>query len=263
MKRVVPGILMALAWGGLLFFAGPRLFWLVVVIGAWIGLGEYQRMTLPDLQGLMAVLVRAAAMLPVLCAMSGSAGAVLGGAFAAFFLLILQVFACYGRLDDVLGFLGRAALGILYVGMCAAHIVLVRNLPEGIAWLAVLTGITIGSDTGAYYAGRRFGRAKLCPQISPGKTVAGAVGGLAAGTLVAGLVAALLPSGPGVLQACVLGLVLVPVGIVGDLAESIIKRATGTKDSGTILAGHGGLLDRIDSLLLTAPVLYYLLQGAF
>ncbi len=261
MKRVVPGIVMALAWGALLFLAGPLLFWLVVVIGAWIGFGEYLRMTLPDLQRSLRIGSQCISLLPVLLVFFASATSVLAGLFAALAGLIVVVFANYTRLDDVLGFLGRVGFGILYIGICAAHLVLLRNLPDGVAWLTVLTAVTIGSDTGAYYAGRRFGRTRLCANISPGKTVAGAIGGLAAGSLAAGLTALLLPSGPGFLYALLLGLVLVPVGIVGDLTESIIKRATGSKDSGTILAGHGGLLDRIDSLLLTAPVLYYLLLG--
>jgi len=288
MKRVIPGIVMALAWGAVLFLAPPWLFWLVIVLGAAIGLSEYLRMTLPDLSnphpdtsgqqgdesrkqqagtapGFHIKFVRlatlAVSLLPVLFTCFPAPGAVLGGAFAALFGLILLVFVRYSRLDDVLGFLSRAGLGVLYIGICAAHVVLLRNLPHGVSWLAVLTAVTVGSDTGAYYAGRRFGRTKLCPNISPGKTVAGAVGGLVAGSLAAALVAALLPSGPSPWLALVLGMVLVPVGIAGDLTESIIKRATGTKDSGTILAGHGGLLDRIDSLLLTAPVLYYLLAG--
>ncbi len=261
MKRVIPGIVMALAWGALLFFAGPWPFWLVIVLGAAIGLSEYLRMTLPGLQGISRLTTLSVSLLPVLVACIASGSAVLGGTFAALAGLILLVFIQYARLDDVLGYLCRAGFGVLYVGICAAHVVLLRNLPDGACWLAVLTAVTVGSDTGAYYAGRRFGRTKLCPNISPGKTVAGAVGGFAAGSLAAALVAALLPSGPSPWLAFVLGMVLVPVGIAGDLTESIIKRATGTKDSGTILAGHGGLLDRIDSLLLTAPVLYYLLAG--
>jgi phosphatidate cytidylyltransferase len=261
MKRVVPGILMALAWGALLFFAGSRLFWLVVAIGAWTGFAEYLRMTLPDLRRSFRIGCQCISLLPVLLAFSGSASSVLAGVFAALAGLIALVFICYTQIDDVLGFLSRVGFGILYIGICAAHLVFIRNLSGGVAWLAVLTAVTIGSDTGAYYAGRRFGRTKLCPRISPGKTVAGAIGGLGAGSLAAGLTALILPSGPGFLYAFGLGLVLVPVGIVGDLTESIIKRATGSKDSGTILAGHGGLLDRIDSQLLTAPVLYYLLLG--
>jgi len=132
-------------------------------------------------------------------------------------------------------------------------------LPHGSFWLILLTAIIAGSDTGAYYSGRRFGRRKIFPNISPKKTLEGVLGGIFCGVAFA-IVVQLLMGGP-ISQALLVPVAafLVLVGIAGDLTESMIKRASGVKDSGTILAGHGGLLDRIDSLLLSAPVLYYLL----
>lgn len=259
MGRVLPGFLMAVLWVLLLCFARPDFFWLIVVIGGIIALHEYYRMSCSFLSGSQLLVIISVSLLPVLTSFFGHADAVIAGLFGSFFCTILLVFSWYSRLDDVLAFLGRAGLGILYVGLCVAHVMLLRYLPNGVYWLAVLTAITIGSDTGAYYAGKYFGRRKLCPNISPGKTVAGAVGGLLTGTVAAVLVGLLLPHNAGVFKLILVGLFLVPIGIIGDLTESVIKRATGTKDSGTILAGHGGLLDRIDSLLLTAPALYYLL----
>ena len=140
-----------------------------------------------------------------------------------------------------------------------AHLILLRHLPDGGIWLIVVSAVTAFSDSGAYFVGRAFGKHKLCPSISPNKTVQGAVGGVGAGLLGAILFAfILLPvvNWPFlVLSAILLG----GVGIAGDLTESIVKRGTGTKDSGTCLAGHGGILDRVDSLLFAAPVLYYLI----
>ncbi|HHD63720.1 MAG TPA: phosphatidate cytidylyltransferase [Desulfobulbaceae bacterium] len=258
MGRVLPGFLMAVLWVLLLCFAGAEFFWLIIVVGGGIALHEYYRMSCFFLSGFQHFSAVFVSLLPVLASFSGHTDMVLAGLFGSFFCIILLAFFQYTRLDDVLAFLGRAGFGVFYISLCAAHVVLLRYLPHGIYWLAILTAITIGSDTGAYYAGKYFGRRKLCPSISPGKTVVGAVGGLLTGTVAAMFVGALF----GEVRIFVLafaGLLLVPVGIAGDLTESVIKRATGTKDSGTILAGHGGLLDRIDSLLLTAPVLYYLL----
>lgn len=177
----------------------------------------------------------------------------------SFFLTICYFLYRYKDIDDKFNFFCRMIFGIFYIGLLGAHLVLLRFLPEGGAWLIVGTAITSGSDTGAYFIGKAIGKRKLCPNVSPNKTVEGAVGGVFAG-LAAGVGFALLflPSinWPFLLGASVL---LSLVGIVGDLTESIIKRGTGTKDSGRCLAGHGGILDRVDSLLFVGPVLYYLL----
>jgi phosphatidate cytidylyltransferase len=125
--------------------------------------------------------------------------------------------------------------------------------------LIILTAITAGSDTGAFYTGSRLGKRKLCPNISPNKTVEGGMGGIAGG-LVAGIVFALIfPVAASWWLVAVLAVVLSVAGMMGDLVESVIKRGYQVKDSGTLLGGHGGVLDRVDSLLMAAPVLYYML----
>jgi phosphatidate cytidylyltransferase len=149
--------------------------------------------------------------------------------------------------------------GVVYVGFLASYLVLIRYLPQGGSWLVVLSAITAGSDSGAYYFGCRFGRRKLCPNISPKKTIEGALGGLLCGVSAALVLAGMLLDQVNWLFILFTAGSLTGVGILGDLTESIIKRGTDTKDSGRLLAGHGGVLDRIDSLLLAAPVLYYLL----
>jgi len=259
MKRVLPGLVMALAWGLLLFLAPVTVFWAVFSGLAMIAFREYWRMSLPGVTGWRHWSLVTLSVFPVLTSLAGTA-AMVAGLFFALITLLGLVFRWIPEPEVMPRILGWGAFGLLYVGLGIAHLVLLRELDQGVAWLALLTGLTIGSDTGAYYAGRRFGRRRLCPRISPGKTVAGGIGGLAAGTLAACVVSLLLlPAGvlPPVLLFAPL---LVGIGITGDLTESILKRTAGIKDSGTMLAGHGGLLDRIDSLLLTAPALYYLLR---
>jgi len=120
------------------------------------------------------------------------------------------------------------------------------------------------ADIGAYFAGRAFGRIKLCPPISPGKTVEGAIAGALSGMLVAGWVWTSY-AGLALAPTVLIGLALVITAVVGDLAESAVKRAVGVKDSGRMLPGHGGLLDRIDALLpavAVAGVLYLIESGA-
>jgi phosphatidate cytidylyltransferase len=159
-------------------------------------------------------------------------------------------------------------LGALYCGGLLAHALFLRHLPgvttatEGLLVVALPVVLTWSSDTFAYFTGRRFGRRKLIPSVSPGKTVEGAVGGVIGAMLVAAIfctLAAGRPYIPGPLVGALLGLLVAVAAQVGDLAESLLKREAGVKDSGTLLPGHGGALDRLDSLFFTLPVAYYFL----
>ncbi len=259
MGRLIPGLLMVVLWLLLLFLAPPLLFWLVIILGAAIALGEYFRMvdTSPG-SGTM-VLAIGICSLPVVAAFAGSATAVLSGGYLGLLGLVFLLLTFYTHFDDVLAFMTSAGFGAFYISICSAHLVLIRFLPDGASWLLLLTAITAGSDTGAYYAGRAFGKHKLCPNISPGKTINGAIGGILAAVIMTVVLACFLLPEVNSIKLALAAAVLSGIGIAGDLTESIIKRGTGVKDSGTILGGHGGLLDRIDSLLLTAPLLYALL----
>jgi phosphatidate cytidylyltransferase len=148
-------------------------------------------------------------------------------------------------------------LGIYWIGFALAHAVLLRRLPhgEGIV-IDVLVGTFLG-DTGAYLGGRLFGRRPLAPRISPGKTVEGLVSGMAfavAGVWLAGRYQSWLPSS----HALVLGLGVALLAPVGDLFESFVKREAGVKDSGRLFGAHGGALDRLDAVLFTAVISYYI-----
>jgi phosphatidate cytidylyltransferase len=150
--------------------------------------------------------------------------------------------------------------GALWLGALMGTIAALRHLPspELGAWRVILLlFIVMTGDSLAYFVGHAIGRHRLAPNLSPGKTVEGALGGLLGGVLGALIVrflgfAALSPG-----EVVGLGVVVAAVGIAGDLAESLLKRWAGVKDSGTLIPGHGGVLDRSDSLLFGAPVLYY------
>ncbi len=131
-------------------------------------------------------------------------------------------------------------------------LIVLRGLEAGSLWLLWMFLLVWGADVGAYFAGRAFGRRSLAPAVSPGKTWEGAFGGLALALGVCGTAVVLWQNQP-VLWLLVT-LFLVVVSIFGDLFESLLKRATGIKDSGSILPGHGGMLDRIDSLLAVSPM---------
>jgi phosphatidate cytidylyltransferase len=151
-------------------------------------------------------------------------------------------------------------LGAVYLGALGGTVAALRTLdPIGDgAWrLTLLLVVIMGSDTAAFFVGHALGRHRLAPQVSPGKTVEGAIGGILGGVAGALAVVALgLPQVP-LLAAGALGALVAGLGILGDLDESLLKRWAGVKDSGVLFPGHGGMLDRLDSLLFGAPVLYY------
>ena len=151
--------------------------------------------------------------------------------------------------------LGATYLGAL--GGALAGLRFIEPAEEGAWRLAMLLGAIMGSDIFAFFVGNALGRHRLAPSISPNKTVEGAVGALVGGAVGAVLVARLGMPNLSPVVAGVLGVAAAATGILGDLFESELKRWAGVKDSGRLLPGHGGVLDRLDSLLFGAPVLYY------
>ncbi|MCF8111088.1 MAG: phosphatidate cytidylyltransferase [Desulfobacteraceae bacterium] len=146
--------------------------------------------------------------------------------------------------------------GIVYVFLPLCALVLLRCRPEGLIWVFFVVLVVFLGDVGAFYVGTYLGRHKLAPAISPGKSVEGALGGLAANIAVAVVYKILLlPDLPFALV-IVFAVAVGIAGQIGDLFESQLKRKAGIKDSGTILPGHGGMLDRIDALLFAVPVAY-------
>ncbi|MDH3197072.1 MAG: phosphatidate cytidylyltransferase [Candidatus Krumholzibacteria bacterium] len=158
--------------------------------------------------------------------------------------------------------------GVIYVAFLSSHMVLLRELPrglglpyaEGSAFVFLAFAVTWSGDTGAYLVGRTVGRHPLLPRISRGKTVEGAVGG--AVFAVFGALVARYTFAPflGTVSAVALGLCATLAGLGGDLTESMIKRDADVKDASGVIPGHGGVLDRFDSLLFTAPLIYYFLK---
>ncbi len=153
--------------------------------------------------------------------------------------------------------LTMGALGLLLIVSTLSALSALHAMADGAYRLLYLLFLVFAADTGAYLAGRNLGRHKLAPGISPGKTIEGAVGGVllcAAWALTAG-VYVFAVTGPDLLWLLALSLLVAVASIVGDLTESMFKRMAGIKDSGTILPGHGGILDRVDSILSAAPVM--------
>ena len=150
----------------------------------------------------------------------------------------------------------HAVAGCLYAGLGLAPIAALRVGPSGLQWVISALVITWANDTCAYFAGRLFGRHKLHPAVSPNKTWEGFAGG-AVGSVVGMFITRWVAFPELTPTDCLaLGLVGAVLGPLGDLCESLLKRAYGVKDSGTLIPGHGGLLDRVDALLFNAPAVY-------
>ena len=173
----------------------------------------------------------------------------------------LMVLTFFWSLSGELGahLVGRMALtafGIVWIAMGFAYVLLIRELKHGMALTILLLACTIVNDTFAYFMGRAFGRHKMAPRISPKKSIEGAVGGII-GSVVAAVIVKVYSPWLHWGTAVVLGLIVGFVGQWGDLFESAVKRDFRVKDSGKILPGHGGILDRFDAVLFAAFVMYW------
>jgi len=153
--------------------------------------------------------------------------------------------------------LSVAFLGSLYVGALFPYFALLRNQPDGVRLIIVMLLLVVAGDSGAYLVGSRWGRMKLAPRVSPGKTVEGTLASIAASLGAMVLLRGMLPGAGSMIQALTFALVINLLAQIGDLAESALKRIAGVKDSGWLFPGHGGLLDRTDSLVFATVFTYY------
>ena len=183
-------------------------------------------------------------------------------------VLISQMFRFQVDFTKMLTGIGVTILGVLYVAFLGGFLISTRVGFENVQGLSTdlllfFFIVIFGSDAGAYFAGRAFGKHKLAPKISPGKTVEGLIGGILAAAGFAALCTLTFFAELPYQFSVPLAIVMAAVGVLGDLAESAMKRGSKTKDAATILPGHGGLLDRLDSLLFNAPILYYFARFYF
>ncbi len=256
--RVASGLPLAAA--AVLVIALVPLWALAIILALVAGLAmhEYTRMTLPGPWNSPAILGLVLAGALPLAALAG------GAALAA--ALVLAAGACAlaavsegDNSGDIWVHASRRAWGVMYCGGLFACLLLLAGLAHGRALLLFAIFCVVAADVGAYFAGHLMGKRKLAPSISPGKTIEGALGGAAAAALLGAVFAFFwLPDTVPALGA-LLGLVLAAVSVGGDLLESSLKRAAGVKDSGGILPGHGGVLDRVDGIL-PATALFLLIR---
>jgi phosphatidate cytidylyltransferase len=273
---LIPPITFAIFEGG---------FWVLgtVVLITLVGIQEfYALIEAKGAHPLRTFGITAAIALPFVVWWGGQSAATVLMSMVLLGVMVLQLGKA--QIGEALASISGTFFGVFYVGWLLSHVIVLRDIQgvigrrfgeeaaagmdpaAGAFYLFFTIAVVIGGDVGAYFAGRAWGRRKLAPKVSPNKTVEGALGAIAFGTVVGlalkGGFDAFAPAYSATMTwiFCILvAPVLAGVGIVGDLVESLLKRDAQVKDTGTLLPGTGGVLDRIDSNLLAIPVMYYVL----
>lgn len=221
-----------------------------------IGLLEFCRMAIPSLKVYTRVVACTGLFLP-LAASTGNGSAVAAALVGTLLLLFLLVLFQFDDIKAAASDASTLVLGVVYVPLLLAHLVLLRSTEYGIQWLFLLLVIVMAGDTAAFYVGSTIGKRRLYPEVSPKKSIEGSLGGLIGSVCGALIAHATFFPELAVVDAIIAAIILGLLGQLGDLFESLLKRCYGVKDSGTIIPGHGGILDRLDSIIFAAPVAYY------
>jgi phosphatidate cytidylyltransferase len=266
LKRWTTGIA-SLPFLFLMIYKGGLLFAISVSIICFLALWEYFRIVFntkgKTISGIILLLATFVGPVIIWAAYKNALDFII--IIVAFNLIISGLFTITQFKSDpfILENFTKQVLGIIYIPILLSFLILIRSGTDGMLWIFFLLFVVFAGDIGAFYAGSYLGSHKLCPSVSPKKTIEGSIGGLSS-NLVVGLFfkyffLSYLPLGASILLFLFIGI----AGQVGDLFESALKRSADIKDSGSILPGHGGILDRIDALLFAAPVTYFFKQFIF
>jgi len=255
-RRIYTILVLAPLVYGVIRYLPPLAFSSIVVLAGGLALFEFYRMCFGDRSHSLLIGI----------GLTGFAALILGThrpdivvpALLATLIGIISV-PLFSRtpLEQSLKNVALTVFGVLYLGLTLSTLSMTRLLPQGQWLIFFLLLVTWASDTGAYYIGTLYGRHPLAPRISPKKTMEGLVGGFFGAIIIAYSARWWFLPELSSLDCLILATLLTITGLWGDLTESAMKRSVGMKDSGGILPGHGGMLDRLDSLLFTAPVFYY------
>lgn len=258
-RKVWMGLIMVPPVILLIVLFPPVVLYLMVFLATFLGLREYTHLVLPNSNWMeRTVGIGLGLMLSVIVSFGGIKQI---HPFLVVALLILSVFfmGTSKDLSSTISKMGMVLFGILFIGFLLTYVSLMRNMPRGRLWVLFLTTTVWAGDISALVTGASFGKHKLYPKISPQKTFEG-LGGAILGSMIVALVFVLLFLPQVKKETCI----LLAAGIgffgqLGDFTESMLKRSASVKDSGNLIPGHGGMLDRLDSFLFSAPFLYYCL----
>lgn len=246
---LAPLLTAAVWYGPFELFVGLVELSIAICFWEYAGMAKAKGIAIPKIKGLIAAMA-----IPLAFIISAPV------VYIVLAALLLAIFAdtILDRSDGFLRF-AFTLTGIMYVSIGFTGALLIRKLPDGEKLFLLICFATWGADIGAYYVGKMWGKKKLAPHISPGKTVEGFKGGIAGAAVFSFAFAAVFYPDSFGMPAAAAALCGGLIGPLGDLSESSIKRYFGVKDSGTLLPGHGGLLDRADALMMSAPVFYLFL----
>lgn len=253
-----PLLIFAIVWGEGSLFGG------VVAVAAVVALWEYMGLIFPGSAPRARVLagIPAYLMAPLTIYAAGTGHLAIVPAFLMLYLLIFAAVAVRRFKHDTKAWHTAAfqlmAFCHVTVPLCLA--VIIRKSPLGITWIFALLLIVFAGDIGAYYTGKTIGKHKLAPAVSPKKTIEGSIGGIFANLLIAGLYQFFFMPEVSLEVMLLIAVLTGAAGQIGDLFISVLKRDGGIKDSSQLLPGHGGILDRIDALLLALPVAWILIE---
>ncbi len=251
----------------ILVFSGPLiLLYLLLTLAALIALKEYFRIAFKGADTNTIYFT-----LPVYVESIGIIGSVCYGRFDLVLVILclnlilaglisMPLFKNNQKLPDLIA---KQGMSLVYIPLFISFLLLLRQDPEGRGWVFFVLCLVAAGDVGAYYVGSYLGKHKLCPAVSPNKTIEGSFGGILANLLIGLVFSKFFIESLNWPVALVISVIVGLAGQLGDLFESEFKRAAGVKDSGDLLPGHGGMLDRIDALLFASPVAYSLKELIF
>jgi phosphatidate cytidylyltransferase len=258
-KKILVGSLLVPPILFLIIIGPPAVLSLMVLVATFFGLCEFYALALPNAQRIERLMGVGLGLILSLLIIRGDFKAILPFFVLLLILLSLLFLVISQNLPSTISRMGILLFGILYVGFLFPHVSLIRNMTEGRVWVLLLIVTVWAGDIFAFLSGSLFGKHKLYPKISPNKTYEG-LGGAIVGSILVALVYKIffIPRmGVGLCILVAIGLTI--LGQLGDFTESMLKRSAQVKDSGSLIPGHGGMLDRMDSFLFSAPFFHYVL----
>jgi len=255
LARVLSGVVAVPIVLGIVLYGSSWLFLALLLVAVLIGCREYFSMISHTGTGGFPILAAVLSFLLITCFYFEGRYFSEWGVVATVSLFVAW-FVTGRSVQSAIDNVSYTLLGVVYVAALAGYYLLILDLEGGRKFVVFVFFICWSSDIAAYYGGKRFGKTPLAPNVSPNKTIEGSIFGLAGSLLVAGLSSQLFLQEIPLVHCLIVGIFCGIIGQFGDLVESLLKRNAGVKDSGSLIPGHGGVLDRIDSLLFAGPALY-------
>jgi phosphatidate cytidylyltransferase len=258
-KKILMGSLLVPPILFLIVIGPPAVLSLMVLLATFVGLREFYTLALPNSKGIERFTGIGLGLILSFLVIRGEFKAILPFFVLLLLVLSLLFLAISQNLPSTISRMGILLFGILFIGFLFPHVSLIRNMVEGRVWVLLLIVTVWAGDIFAFLSGSLFGKHKLYPKISPNKTYEG-LGGAIVGSILVALVYKIFFIRRMDMGLCILlAIGLAVFGQLGDFTESMLKRSAQVKDSGSLIPGHGGMLDRMDSFLFSAPFLHYFL----